>query len=139
MKPGFGALVGSKSRDLDKLLNPELRAGLEKRPRPDDVNGFEAVGPLALEDAGRVDDRVNTLEALPPVFHTISGEIASNRFQGREHEAKLRRVSPTGDDLVSGPGGLNDDVPSNKSAGTDDQNPHRGSLRCIRSSCPPGV
>ena len=90
------------------------------------MNGFEAVGPLTLEDAGSIDDRVNTLEALPPVFHAISAEIASNRFQGREHEAKLRRVSPTGDDIVSGPGGLNDDVPSNKSAGTDDQNPHGG-------------
>jgi hypothetical protein len=88
------------------------------------VNGFKAVCSVALKDAGRVDDRVNTLEALPPVFRTISAEIASNRFQGREHEAKLRRVSPTGDDLVSGPDGLNDDVPSDESAGTDDQNPH---------------
>ena len=103
------------------------------------MNGFKAVCPVTLKDAGRVDDRVNTLEALPPVFDTISGEIASNRFHGREHEAKLRRVPPTGDDLVSGSDGLNDDVPSDKSAGTDDQNPHGGSLRCIRSSCPPGV
>jgi hypothetical protein len=124
MKPGFGVVIGSKSRDLDKLLNPQLGAGLEKRPRSNDVNGFKAVGPITLKDAGRVDDRVNTLEALPPILRTISGEIASNRFQGREHEAKSRSVSPAGDDLVSGLDGLNDDVPSDESAGTDDQNPH---------------
>jgi hypothetical protein len=103
------------------------------------VNGFKAVCPVSLKDAGRVDDRVDTLEALPPVLNTISGEIASNGFTGREHKAKLRRVSPTGDDLVSGPDGLNDDVPSDETAGTDDQNPHGVNSVAIRSSCPPGV
>src|SRR5208337_66215 len=43
---------------------------------------------------------------------------------GREHESELRCVSSTDDNLVSGPSGLDGDVASNESAGTDDQNPH---------------
>jgi hypothetical protein len=138
MKLGLGLVVGAKSRDLDKLLNPEFCASLEKRSRSGHVNGFQTVGAVALKDASRVDDRVDPLEALPPVFHAISGEIARDRFPGRKHEAKLRRVPSAGDDLMSAPGGLDGDMPSYEAAGADDQNPH-GVTPLHQVFCPHGV
>ena len=101
------------------------------------MNGFKAVGFVALKDAGRVDDRVDALKALPPVFEAIAGKIAMGCLPAREHEAKLRCVPSTGDDLMPGPGGLDGNVPPDESARRRPESAWE--LRCIRSSCPPRV
>jgi hypothetical protein len=136
MKPRTCPAIGSKSRDLNEPWNPKLGASLEKHLGPCNVDGLKTIGPVALEDASCVNDGVDTLKALPPVFQPIAGEIAGGHFPGGKHETKTRRVSPAGDNLVSGPRSLYGDVLSDKTASTGDQNPH--GLTPLASSSLPG-